>query len=262
MIINMGGGGVVPIKNLDATIIIPGSEDQVIPFGTYLIGDLIIAGDVNLVPENIPQGVNLFGVQGTRPFNIGVNVWNIYDEWIPTKTGNISFSTKTVEINGNHGGEIQVSSNVFSHEEITPSMLSGKTIGEYPSGSDLYYWVLTSASTWQLRSGTGHVGNNGTYTYDASTGVITLSTIYTMTLYGTTYYTVSATIPAHKGNLIAFAVSNDPSEYPNGGTDVNGLYYELLAQTSSANVMSLSNDALATVQSDYREQIETEVSQA
>ena len=252
MILNMGGGGVVPKVNYDATTITPGTEDQIIPSGTYLRGDMTILGDSNLTPENIVEGVDIFGVQGTGESNMGVNVWSVYDEWVPTKSGNVSFSLKNQT-------DLQVSSNVFSYEEINTSMFSGKMFARYDS---TYVYVFKSGSTWALQSEeSGYVINDGSYTYDKSTGVIKFVAPYgNVNWYGATFYTISATITAHKGNLIGYAVSNNSNKYPNGGTDNDGIYYEMLAQTASVNVMSLTNEALETVQGDYREQIETEVS--
>lgn len=43
----------------------PGREPQYISGDRYLIGRQTIKGDVNLVPENIKSGVNIFGVIGT-----------------------------------------------------------------------------------------------------------------------------------------------------------------------------------------------------
>lgn len=53
------------IKTKEATTITPGTEDIVIPAGTYLSGDLIIKGNSNLVAENIKEGVEIFDVEGT-----------------------------------------------------------------------------------------------------------------------------------------------------------------------------------------------------
>lgn len=60
------------------------------------------------------------------------------------------------------------------------------------------------------------------------------------------------------GNIKDYVVDNDPTAYPNGGTK-DGYYYELLASAPSTNAMSLSDNALAVVQQDYRNQIITEV---
>ena len=49
----------------DAETIAPGTSNQVIPNGTYLRCELTIAGDSDLVPENIKENVDIFGVVGT-----------------------------------------------------------------------------------------------------------------------------------------------------------------------------------------------------
>lgn len=43
----------------------PGTSDQTIANGQYLLGDQTIKGDANLVAENIKQGASIFGVTGT-----------------------------------------------------------------------------------------------------------------------------------------------------------------------------------------------------
>lgn len=67
MIFNMQSGGVMPDQYLDATTITPGTENQIIEEGTYLREPLTILGEPNLTPENIPEGVSLFGIPGTNP---------------------------------------------------------------------------------------------------------------------------------------------------------------------------------------------------
>ena len=57
--------GTMGIK--EAETFIPSTEDQVITAGQKINGDQIIKGDPNLVSENIPEGISLFGVYGTRP---------------------------------------------------------------------------------------------------------------------------------------------------------------------------------------------------
>ena len=44
----------------------PGTINQTISAGYFLSGDQTIAGDANLVAENIAQGVSIFGVEGTH----------------------------------------------------------------------------------------------------------------------------------------------------------------------------------------------------
>ena len=43
----------------------PTTNDQTIVSGQYLAGTQTIKGDENLVPENIAEGVSIFGVEGT-----------------------------------------------------------------------------------------------------------------------------------------------------------------------------------------------------
>ena len=79
---------------------------------------------------------------------------------------------------------------------------------------------------------------------------------------GTFTFSGTKTFPAGAGELLGFVVDDDPSAYPNGAVHTDGYYYELLGQATSANVMNLSDNAVMTVQSDYREQIVSEVSQS
>lgn len=50
-----------------AATITPGTTEQVaVASGRYTTGDVKVAGDANLVPENIAEGVSIFGVTGTH----------------------------------------------------------------------------------------------------------------------------------------------------------------------------------------------------
>lgn len=47
--------------------ITPGTTAQTaVAAGRYVTGDVVVAGDANLVPENIAEGVSIFGVSGTH----------------------------------------------------------------------------------------------------------------------------------------------------------------------------------------------------
>lgn len=47
--------------------ITPGTTAQTaVPSGVYTTGTITVAGDANLVPENIAEGVSIFGVTGTH----------------------------------------------------------------------------------------------------------------------------------------------------------------------------------------------------
>lgn len=50
-----------------AKTVTPGTTAQTaVASGRYTTGDVVVAGDVNLVPENIAEGVSIFGVDGTH----------------------------------------------------------------------------------------------------------------------------------------------------------------------------------------------------
>lgn len=50
-----------------AATIMPGTTDQIaVASGRYTTGDVKVAGDANLVPENIAEGASIFGVTGTH----------------------------------------------------------------------------------------------------------------------------------------------------------------------------------------------------
>lgn len=50
-----------------AKTVTPGTSNQTaVASGRYTTGDVVVAGDANLVPENIAEGVSIFGVQGAH----------------------------------------------------------------------------------------------------------------------------------------------------------------------------------------------------
>lgn len=50
-----------------AKTVTPGTSNQTaVASGRYTTGDVVVAGDANLVPENIAEGVSIFGVDGTH----------------------------------------------------------------------------------------------------------------------------------------------------------------------------------------------------
>lgn len=50
-----------------AKTVTPGTSNQTaVASGRYTTGDVVVAGDANLVPENIAEGVSIFGVEGTH----------------------------------------------------------------------------------------------------------------------------------------------------------------------------------------------------
>lgn len=57
----------IAASTMEEQEIYPGSSDTVLPEGTLLTGDVTIKGDENLVHVNIANGVEIYGVTGTRP---------------------------------------------------------------------------------------------------------------------------------------------------------------------------------------------------
>lgn len=50
-----------------AKSVTPGTKAQTaVASGRYTTGDVVVSGDANLVPENIAEGVSIFGVTGTH----------------------------------------------------------------------------------------------------------------------------------------------------------------------------------------------------
>ncbi len=49
-----------------ATITPTTTNQTAVASGRYTTGDVVVSGDANLVPENIAEGVSIFGVQGTH----------------------------------------------------------------------------------------------------------------------------------------------------------------------------------------------------
>lgn len=260
MIFNMGSGGVVPKYNKDAEIITPGTSNQVVPLGTYLRGDLIILGDENLIPANIPSDVNIFGVQGTRQPDYGSNVWLKSNKSVSESTSsnsayqlflNNKITSTTSNITVYYSTDYELSIDGV-YTLVNPTTYSG-TIANLCSGQVLTgKYIICGSKDGNAQSGSKLIKINS---YNTGPGKNGDGYIYD-------YARITIYTPTATSEPLSYVVNDDSSAYPGGGFHTDGYYYELLGQVSSANVMSLSDDALATVQSDYREQITTEVSES
>lgn len=251
MIVNMQSGGVVPERIIDAQTITPGTAEQVISAGTYLRGNLTIAGDADLIPANIKEDKNIFGVQGT-PGGSGANVWS---------KCNAAQATCNIKIGAPTGADTTVFPIILTGEESIFKFddLVGQS---FSLTDDTFSYSINIISTTQAE--VYRVGDLlGTYTiiYNESAKTFYLNRLS----FGTTVRIISninLTITGLAKTLLKFVVDDDISAYPNGAVHTDGYYYELLAQVTSANAASLSDTALMTVQQDYRDTIETEVSNA
>ena len=78
------------LATLGAQTITPGTADQTISSGQYLNGTQIIKGDANLLPENIREGISIFGVAGCHKSGEGTT--------ITTTTATLRFDIKSTNI--------------------------------------------------------------------------------------------------------------------------------------------------------------------
>lgn len=66
----VSGGTKKATRQLDvqaAKTVNPGTSNQVaVASHTYTTGEVVVGGDTNLIPENIREGVSIFGVTGTH----------------------------------------------------------------------------------------------------------------------------------------------------------------------------------------------------
>lgn len=68
-----------------AKTVTPGTSNQTaVASGRYTTGDVKVAGDANLVAENIAEGVSIFGVTGTHAGGVGYEWVNFRYDTPPT----------------------------------------------------------------------------------------------------------------------------------------------------------------------------------
>lgn len=113
MIFNMQSGGVVPDQYLEERTITPGTADQVINAGTYLRGAQTIKGDPDLIPANIKDGVEIFGITGTCVGSLPIEF---------TYTGSCTVDYDVEEVDG----EIKIG---YTLKLLTSGMLNIQRLG-------------------------------------------------------------------------------------------------------------------------------------
>ena len=255
MIINMQSGGVVPERILDAQTITPSTENQVIAAGSYLRGVLTVLGDADLIPANIKEGVNIFGVDGTP--QIGLNVWRkseIVTPQISVVNPSITFYDKDSDYY-----KWKFTANNFNLSQAVNSN-NWKTFFDGFKADDNIYLEYKSYSLYAMvknmyaQSIDSYGATDATHGYFERTDWSSRNN-YTYTYPGTKIIQNGVFTP------VGFIVHNNSNAYPNGG-EKDGYWYELIGQVTAANTLSLSENTIKTIQADYRDQIETEVSNA
>ena len=139
----------VPQKG--ATTITPSTSAQTIAAGTYLTGVQTIAGDTNLISNNIKSGVNIFGVSGNS---------NVVDTSAGDATAAQILSGKKAYVDGK-----LITGTIASQgaQTITPGT-SNKTIasGKYLSGTQTIAGDANLVAG-NIKKGTSIFGITGTY---------------------------------------------------------------------------------------------------
>lgn len=180
----------------------------------------------------------------------GANVWQ-RGNYTPPSSATYKFSfidTKNVQLNATG---------------VPISDLIGMKIQQSVNQPTQNYFIITNATTI-TRYSAGSASSTASLTYNQSTGKLTMggSLSFFDPSAGVFAMGSKTVSKAEVFDILDYVVDDDASAYPNNALHTDGLYYRLLAQVASANVMSLSDEAVATVQDDYRTQVEGEVSQS
>lgn len=98
--------GTIPSQG--AQTLTPGTSDQIIAAGQYLSGAQTVLGDPNLLPENIAQGVSLFGIDGVFASDIkGATGTVSVAKWSKSATvSGLDFDPRVIYIDGTFAADV------------------------------------------------------------------------------------------------------------------------------------------------------------
>lgn len=179
------------IAKKDAAVYVPSTSQQRITSGQYLVGDQIILGDSNLVPENIVSGVEIFGVTGTAEVGgseVTSYVWrNVVGSG--TQVMNLSADAALLAELYNDGsfivmisdqsGHISYNVNIFRQGRYNPTMADGiQGHGYYSTDKNGgIAWSSSCISTVAIDTNLGMVSIvlSSPYYFDDGEYVITIS---------------------------------------------------------------------------------------
>ena len=129
-----------------ATITPTTTNQTAVASGRYTTGDVVVSGDANLVPENIAEGVSIFGVQGTHSggggdreqitITVKGNAFNSFYYTVVSNGSVLDDSTKTTAV---ITADIN-SMMLFASQAYTP------TITAVPSGDVTVITALSGTS--------------------------------------------------------------------------------------------------------------------
>ena len=238
MIFNQGGG-LTPDNVMNYKVIwTPGTAGYSIPSGTYLRTGFEVKGDVDLLPENIKKGVNLFNVAGTYE-GAGDYVWK------KTVNHEKTYSPSPAVVAHCEGSQARLYDYTFTDMNYIP--VEYITAENYVDILD-QMWLRTAGYDLKLvKNGSGGLNWNklsstdgsyisgGSVTFDAENKILTtVGFTWDGTYNYGQFYKYGTSVTIGTKEFIDYVVSNNLNEYPNGGT-VDGYYYELVKENTVIN---------------------------
>ncbi len=208
--------GTIPSKT--AQTYTPGTTNQVINSGQYLLGNQTILGSANLVPENIKKGVNIFGIVGTYlpiPRKTLVTFTSSTSWTVPTSC----YEIEVYMIGGGAGGQAG-----------TPGQITGYTSGGGGASGRIYsgvFPIISGVLNITVGAGGAAQSYSTSMTYNGTNSTIT-GAITASTASGSQASAVSGTTNQVGANGRTLS-TNFPSELQQavyGGGAGGGLYKE------------------------------------